>query len=65
MDDFENHVPRTAQTMSHLMARQEIRGLLKALHFPLDESNQMKADARRGHTASASRPIALPDIFAK
>jgi len=65
MDDFENQRPGAAPTMSHLMARQEIRGLLKALHLPLDESNQVKAQARPRHTASASRPIALPDIFAK
>ncbi|TGT75984.1 ATPase [bacterium M00.F.Ca.ET.159.01.1.1] len=65
LDDFENQVLRTEPTMSHLMARQEIRALLKALHFPLDESNRMKGDARRRQAASVSCPIALPDILAK
>ncbi len=65
LDDFEDNVLGTAPTMSHLMARQEIRGLLKQLQFPIDESNRMKKDARRRHAASVSHPVVLSDIFAK
>ena len=65
LDDFEDRVLGTAPTMSHLMARQEIRGLLKQLNFPMDESNRMKANARRRHADSVSRPVVLPDVFAK
>ena len=65
LDDFEDYVLGTAPTMSHLMARQEIRGLLEQLKLPMDESNRMKTDARRRHAASASRPVVLPDVFSR
>jgi chromosome partitioning protein len=65
LDDFEDHVLGTTPTMSHLMARQEIRGLLVALRLPVDESSHMKADARRRYAESVTGSVVLPDIFVR
>lgn len=65
LDDFEAHVLGTRPTLSHLAARQEIRQLITSLRLPTDAVGRRRAEIRRQFVEASSRPLLLPDIFAK
>jgi len=64
LDDLDHDTLGTKPTLSHLAARQEIRGLLSALRLPIDERGKRRATARRVWLETARKPISMPDIFA-
>lgn len=51
--------------MSHVTARQEVRGVLDALRLPIDERGKRRAAARAEWFAAADRPLDLHDLIAE
>lgn len=64
LDDISKHATTIRPSLSHLAARQEIRQMMTLLRLPTDAAGRRRAEMRRMHADTLSRPIALPDIFA-
>lgn len=51
-------------TISHMAARQEVRGLIATLRLPIDDIGRRRADARRRWMQASASPIEELKIFA-
>jgi chromosome partitioning protein len=65
LDHLDETTLGARPSLSHVTARQEVRGLLDALKLPIDERGRRRAAARAEWFASADKPLDLHDIIAE
>ncbi|HYS49328.1 MAG TPA: division plane positioning ATPase MipZ [Xanthobacteraceae bacterium] len=63
LDDLDETTLGTRPNLSHVTARQEVRGVLDALKLPLDERGRRRAAARAEWIASLDKPLDTQDII--
>ena len=64
LDPIDEATLGARPSMSHVTARDEVKGLLAALRLPLDERGRRRASAREEWLANAGMPLELHDILA-
>lgn len=64
LDDLSEETLGFGPTLSHLSARQEVRGLLSVLRLPVDEVERRRAEARETWLRNADKPVEDLGIFA-
>ena len=64
LDPIDEATLGARPSMSHVTARDEVKGLLAALRLPLDERGRRRASAREEWLAGAGTPLELHDILA-
>jgi chromosome partitioning protein len=65
LDNLDEATLGFRPNMSHVTARQEVRGVLDALRLPIDERGKRRAAARAEWFAAADRPLDLHDLIAE
>lgn len=63
-DDLDEATLGTRPNMSHLTAREEVIGLLNALHLPLCENGKRRAAARAEWYSVMDQPLQVHDVIA-
>ncbi len=63
-DDLDEQTLGTRPNMSHLTAREEVIGLLNALHLPMSENGRRRAAARAEWYSLMDQPIQVHDLLA-
>ncbi|HEY2756119.1 MAG TPA: division plane positioning ATPase MipZ [Pseudolabrys sp.] len=64
LDDLDEATLGTRPNMSHLTAREEVIGLLNALHLPLSENGRRRAAARAEWYSVMDQPLQVHDLLA-
>jgi chromosome partitioning protein len=64
LDDLDEATLGTRPNMSHLTAREEVIGLLNALHLPLSENGKRRAAARAEWYSVMDQPLQVHDVIA-
>jgi len=64
LDDLDEATLGTRPNMSHLTAREEVIGLLNALHLPLSENGKRRAAARAEWYSVMDQPLQVHDLIA-
>ncbi len=64
LDELDETVLGVRPSLSHITAREEVRGLLNALNLPLSENGRRRAAARAEWYAVADQPLQVHDILA-
>jgi chromosome partitioning protein len=64
LDDLDEATLGTRPNMSHLTAREEVIGLLNALHLPLSENGRRRAAARAEWYSVMDQPLQVHDVLA-
>jgi chromosome partitioning protein len=57
LDNLDETTLGTRPSLSHLAARQEVRGLIESLRLPIDERGRRRAAAREEWYRTAGRPL--------
>jgi chromosome partitioning protein len=65
LDSLDEMTLGTRPSLSHLAARQEVRGLIDTLKLPIDERGRRRAEAREEWFRSAGQPLDGAEIFAE
>ena len=65
LDDIDEATLGTRPNMSHVSARQEVRGVLEALKLPIDERGRRRAAARAEWVATFDKPLDVHDILSE
>ena len=63
-DDLDEATLGTRPNMSHLTAREEVIGLLNALHLPISENGKRRAAARAEWYSVMDQPLQVHDVLA-
>jgi chromosome partitioning protein len=63
LDNLDEATLGQKPSLSHLTARQEVRGLVEALKLPIDEKGRRRAAARAEWVASQDRPLDTDDLI--
>ena len=63
LDDLDETTLGTRPNMSHLTAREEVIGLLNALHLPLSENGKRRAAARAEWYSVMDQPLQVHDVI--
>ena len=63
LDDLDEATLGTAPDLGHVMAREEVTGLLRQLKLPLDERGRRRAANRAEWFAQVDKPLELHDIL--
>lgn len=63
LDDINETTLGTRPNMSHVTAREEVQGLLRALMLPIDEKGRRRAAARTEWFNSAHKPLEVHDLL--
>ena len=64
LDELDEQTLGVRPNMSHLTAREEVVGLLNALHLPLSENGKRRAAARAEWYSVMDRPLQVDDVIA-
>ena len=64
LDDLDEQTLGARPSMSHLTAREEVIGLLNALHLPLSENGKRRAAARAEWYSVMDEPLQVHDVLA-
>src|SRR5579883_2919281 len=64
LDQIDEATLGTRPSMSHVTAREEVRGLLAALRLPIDERSRHRVAMREEWFANADTPLDTDDILA-
>jgi chromosome partitioning protein len=64
LDDLDEQTLGTRPSMSHLTAREEVIGLLNALHLPMSENGRRRAAARAEWYSVMDQPIEVHELLA-
>jgi chromosome partitioning protein len=64
LDDLDEATLGTRPNMSHVTAREEVIGLLNALHLPLSENGRRRAAARAEWYSVMDQPLQVHDLLA-
>ena len=64
LDELDEQTLGTRPNMSHLTAREEVIGLLNALHLPLSENGKRRAAARAEWYSVMDQPLQVHDVIA-
>jgi chromosome partitioning protein len=64
LDDMTETTLGAKPSLSHVTARQEVRGLIERLRLPLDERGRRRAAARAEWIGCAAAPLEVHDILA-
>ncbi len=65
LDNLDEATLGARPSMSHITARQEVRGVLEALKLPIDEKGKRRAAARAEWFASVDKPLDVQDVLAE
>ena len=63
LDDLDEATLGTRPSLSHLTAREEVIGLLNALHLPLSENGRRRAAARAEWYSVMDQPLQVHDVI--
>jgi chromosome partitioning protein len=63
LDDLDEQTLGARPNMSHLTAREEVIGLLNALHLPLSENGKRRAAARAEWYSVMDQPLQVHDVI--
>jgi chromosome partitioning protein len=63
LDDLDEQTLGSRPSMSHLTAREEVIGLLNALHLPLSENGKRRAAARAEWYSVMDEPLQVHDVL--
>jgi chromosome partitioning protein len=63
LDNLDEATLGSRPNLSHLTARQEVRGLIEALKLPIDEKGRRRAAARAEWIASQDKPLDTDDLI--
>ena len=63
LDDLDEQTLGTRPNLSHLTAREEVVGLLNALHLPLSENGKRRAAARAEWYSVMDQPLQVHDVI--
>ncbi|MBV8117204.1 MAG: AAA family ATPase [Candidatus Eremiobacteraeota bacterium] len=64
LDDLDETTLGTRPNLSHVTAREEVVGLLNALHLPLSENGKRRAAARAEWYSVMDQPLQVHDVIA-
>ncbi len=64
LDDLDETTLGTRPSLSHVTAREEVIGLLNALHLPLSEHGKRRAAARAEWYSVMDQPLQVHDVIA-
>jgi len=64
LDDLDEQTLGSRPNLSHLTAREEVIGLLNALHLPLSENGKRRAAARAEWYSVMDQPLQVHDVIA-
>jgi chromosome partitioning protein len=64
LDDLDETTLGTRPSLSHVTAREEVIGLLNALHLPLSENGKRRAAARAEWYSVMDQPLQVHDVIA-
>ena len=62
LDDLDEALG-TRPSMEHVMAREEVKSLLRQLKLPIDERGRRRAANRAEWFTHVNKPLEVPDIF--
>jgi chromosome partitioning protein len=65
LDTLDEATLGARPNLSHLAARQEVRGLIDTLKLPIDERGRRRAEAREEWFRSAGKPLDGAELFAE
>src|SRR5215469_13887131 len=65
LDDLDDKTLGTSPGISHVAARQAVRGLMEMIRLPLDERGRERAAAQAKWIAARDEPLELHDVIAE